>query len=1631
MNLNSPVSLSQIYKFNTDENPLWGATPLTYYESEYANEVSNVLNGPGAYPILDSEAWNELNRQQNEILAQEELNGMILKDMENIAKGFSTTKDVEKSAAAYSVLRANLMARQLTSAAALSAARQMGAEAMIDNPSLTATGMDQARRMEFFAGKDAVLENHIKMAQTNLDNASFWTKTKGFLSNIFAFPGVFDIYSKQEAMKALDRGDAEWFDRADNMELFYQMVMTAHQDNRLTPEMFDRFLDILDEKMKKAGVNPYQTSVLYDYLNDHDRGTQTTGMILDYGTLIGGGLLKGVSGAAKGVAAVKAVKGTSKAAKAAAGIWGGLKGVVVGTAGSVPFGEVPAKATTSTAEFLLKGTSSKLSRLGRLINIGNKKLARDELLKMLESAPQITSEVAKKNIWNNGVMNLAKPVKFNSDDFIGADKLIQSEKAQLALTQKWIQAYNSTAQLNKIKGDLWKPEAKKLAAALEDSGYIEQIIPSQAGFRDIVNVVQPIAQKDGNILARVKLDMLPEVAEQLKSEMKTTKYFTESGQLAFEFGEDAAQEAAKTVAALIAKSTKDLTGYGTKVMPYLDNGVWKLQAEISTNKGWATLYREAHPVKKGAETFRSFLSSLATVTSNPTDIQQLNIARALSASPIQATKEAVMKSFNALSKDDKDLLENLVQVSIHYQAFYTPEHLLSRGLSQAVVDTYSKWRAFNDLDYYVRNKATREYLASLGLKDLKFNGAYVGRGRVFPVNELSEFRAKIMGANGQAGRKFLLVDSNDPKDIQEISSIPGIDAKIRAWYSQGYRIVENLHGPDEFHDASQVLHLYKGNGLVEEDLPEFVTTYLAGGRRYFDRSGGFVKQIQLDKNMNNRDVITGVKTFGADRDYVGLQRRVEIIEQIRKAYAKENYSEVDRLIAESGLPAERFSDSASFAEWAHGLGIDIEHVDNALEVVKDGSLLNSYDKLVKAGAFDTLGPDEMYNLVHRSSFQALTNEAKMAKLRRTGRELFAWDLSEAVPVDFEHQMRYMVDDMVHTGVMPQFTDFYAERFAKDFSTVIQHSAEMSAKEMLERGSIKEGLVGANAELAKAAQTAQLNFKAIKGIPSEFDKRIAGTLDTALGFVADKTQKWFKINEDLAHGVRVNWSKVQEFDPLNFGRTVTSQWYLGLGNVSQLYKQWASDFAVWAMDPKAAAHASKYHLPFTIALWKSDGNLFKAINQLSTKFGDSPAAVRKDFENLIKMGAFTHGTAGGFAEAGQTVGSMFNKISYAPFNFGEMANRTKAYLAAIYSKGLHGKDMTAAQLAEVTDYAQRLFLQMDATGLSRVQTGTFGKTFMQYMGYRMRWLETVLFDRELTGAQRARLAIANAALVGGEGMIGMGAYNAISNIFSEDDHPQMDPDEDYSELKNLAAQGILNWAADKTGLDVNFGNVLDLSYGDMAEDILLAGKFDIPMVTFTSKALQATVDTIKEVNSMFYDDYTSEDFSNFLQIMTRSGELPASIAKPYLGYMAWKTGNEFNSRGQLTSENNTALQAFLKAIGFSSLNANDVYRARLQEQSYNKRVSDFKKEVQQAYNQTLINPTEMNKAAFSFLMRTAPFTSQTKGRILREVIKGGVQDQGTTLLQRVIKRQMENHGIGGNKEYLEYMNDFNELREGEQ
>lgn len=1620
-----------------------GQTLMSTEEQEYANEISQALSGPDAAPILSEEAWKDFNKLQTGELLEEEYQGMTVTDAINITSGLFNANDVNNRAAAYATLRAGFDTDYMTSAAAISRARQMGAEALIDNPALFDTDKRMLEKADFYASKDAVLENHIRMAETNVDSAPWYTHAWGVFKNLFGYvPGVISEYTQEEALQAITGKDEEWLDRSDNMELFFNIISAAHQDPRLGPVEFDKFLDIIDSKMKESGVNPVQARELYQYLQNHDRGTQTTGMILD-GTLLVAGAAKGVVGGAKGAVLAAKAAGGKASTKALAGVVGGVKGAVIETAHSIPLvGGVVGKTVTGSTEFLLKGASNRFSRLGRLIAAGNKRRAIKQLEETLKAIPDAGASLDDlRDIYDHSTMNVAKPVKHNADDVLAAEKEIQSTKGYLATVRAWTNEFLSNFHLKDIMAESWEPTAVRIADSLMDTGYIEDIIPAQATFKDIMDIVQPIAQKDGNILARIKLDMVPDVDEKLVSQATEKTFKSETGQLSFTFAEDPAEEYAKTVAATITKhANKTLGNENVKIVPYLDGSTWKLQAEVRTNKGWAQLYSDLRGLSKEQNKHRSFLSSLFTVTSKPTSLNELDALRHMSASQLQSTKETIMDAFKGLSGEDKDLMEALIQTSIHYNAFYKPETLLARGLSPKLVDTYSKWRAFNDLDYFVRNTVTRDYMNSLGLKSLSFNGAYIGYGRIIPVIEESEYRAKILGSAGQAGRKYIAIDSNKAEDIIAVQDIPAIDLQIKAWHSQGYRIVESLHSPDEFHKASQILHLYKGSGLVEDELPEFVTSYVAGGRRFFDRDGGFVKQIQLAKNANNRLVITGVRTFGADRDIKGLVERVAVIEKIRRAYALGAYSEVNHLINKSGLPKGYFHDAQSFADWAKGFGMDIENLDNALEVVKDGVTLSSYDKLTKLGAFDTVGPDDMYNIVHRSAFQALTNEAKLAKLRRTGRELFTWDLSKAVPVDFEHQMRYLVNDMIHNGVMKYYTQFYASDFAKNFASVIQDANIMSAEQMLLTGTVKKGLIGDAKKLADAAQTAQANFAAIRGIPSEFDQKIAGffnnVLDSVFGWTDQKLKgtfkgkpEWAETYEKIAHGVRVNWEKLKDKDVLGFARAITAHNHLGMFNLSQLYKQWVSDYAVWLLEPQASAKACRYHLPFTTALFASDGKVFKAVEKLAKNFGDAPKAVKQDFENLIRMGAFTHGTAGGFAEAGMTVGNWFKKASFLPFNFGEMANRVKAYLTALHAKGYHGKILSTKELAEVTNYAQTLFMHMDATGLSRVQTGTFGKTFLQYLGYRLRWFETICFDNNLTKAQKWRLGLGNALLVGAKGMAGVKTYNWLTNVFADDMAKPIEEDDALDEVQNILANGLLNWASSESGLDINLGAVLDLSYGDLVEGLFFDGKWEIPSLTFTGKALQGLGDAAHEVNKMFYDDYTSQDFTNFLQIMSRSGTIPPSISKPYLGYIAWKTGMEYNSRGQLTSDDNTRLRSVLKMLGFSDLKQAMVYEARLQEQSFNKRVSDFKKELQPIWNEYFRNPTARGEAEIQMLIRTAPFDQATKGRIVNDLYQAGPRDQTVTLFKQVVQKQLERNGIGGSDVAVKYIEELKQ--EGEE
>lgn len=1565
-----------------------GWAPLTTEEQSYANMLVDQLHGPDAYPVVSDQDWDNLNRAEAEKLAQEELDARLQRNMKSLIAGYTGAEQISQDAMDYAVLESQMLSGTFTSAAALSAMRQLEAEALINNPELSADN-EALMRTSVQNAKDAILENHIQMWRQNYQKAPWYDKVAGwtqenipgaeFLDLTQWFEGL-DKYSGKNLAKALEIGDYAWFDKTENLEHLYNVYMTINEDPRISPMLAERLYTYMDAKLISAGINPYYIDTLYQYLQEHDRGEKNFWQWVDY---VGAAIpptYKGVKGVLHGARAGAKI---SAAAAAKAATAEGVKGVITGAVETLPIVGTPgAKAT----EYMIKGATDNFSNIGRILHAGDYRRATEALTDVVKNSGDITSAMGKADMHNYAENSVNKPFNIHKDDTLVANKSIQSEKAAKTLIGRLLTTVNSFFNVDNIKRELWATEAAKIARGLEDTGFIKDIFPTQKGFRDFESFVEPMLGADASITARVKLDMIDELAQ---------KMYPKKSKNARVWAEAAAEE-------MTTAANETLKGYNIKISPYLEGNQWKLRADIGTNKGWATLYNELRPLKKGTEVWRPFLSSLFTVTSDPSDIRVISQARDNAASLLKSTGEGLRQDFLKLNSVQQNMVDQLTRASTHYQAFYTPEQLLARGVDQAVVNVYTKWRAFNDLDYYVRNVATKNMLRELGIKDLRFNGKYIGRGRVLPIVDEAAFKSKVKGFT------YALIDSNETGDIIKVSDIA--DERLTDMYNKGYRIVESVHQPENFHSNSKVVHLYAGSSLVENDLGEFVTSYVAGGRRFFDRRGAFVKQMTKDGNF-----ITGVQTFGADLDSIGLQRRAGVIERIRRAAAEGNDEIANQLIADSGIPKEKFSNVDEFREWARGIGMDVDDPLNALEVVKDGVPLNAYSELKRAGNIDLMEESAAENLFHRSAFQAMSTEARMAKLRRTGKELFAWNLDPAQTVDFEEQLRYMTNDMVYTGVMPFFTQFYAEKFAKSFAPVMQDPTK-PAVEMLVHGHIAEGLTGDKLKLAKAAEAAQKNYKAIKGVPSWFDTHVLSVFNDAVLGAIDKTQKWFKLSDDAAHGARLKWAEWTGLDPMNFARSFTSMWSLGLMNPSQLYKQWASDFAVWALDPKAAAAASKYHIPFTIALYKSDGNLNKAINILAKNFGDKPAEVRQSFENMIRMGAFSHGTMGGAIDAGKSVSSIFNKIAYAPFNVGEMANRTKAYLAAMYSKGYWGKKMTDLELAETAAYAQSLFIHMDATGLSRAQASSFGKTMLQYQGYRMRWFETVMFDRELTRAQKMRLGLANALLVGTEGMFGVGTWNYLSNMFNNYEEPNLDDTELIHDLKTIATQGFLNYAMEKADVDINLGQTLDLSYGDLVGDFLLEGKWNIPAVSMSTRLMQAFADSVREIDKMFFDEYTPEDFSNFLQIMARKGELPPSISKPYLATLIWETGKEYNGAEQLTSEDNSRLEAVLKGLGFSSKNIADVYRARLQESSYKADLAEFKKQFQPAYYQYVRNPSPALQHSLELMLKRSGFDNKVKGEIMKETIQRGPA-ASREQLKDIARRQFENNGYGGNREFI--------------
>lgn len=1576
--------------------------PLQPAQQEYMDNVAVDL-GYDRNSIATKEDWDTLNSHESQRIKAEE-EASLRSSVDAYARTGQGISDVKIKAEG--LARMDELGEVLPSAAALSAERERLAEAAVFNPQNAEDPVAYQRWLQSYNERVAVNDDRVNHFSVKASNSSF---TKNFVLDMLP---VTNTYRVKEAMEALGYKDLSKYSYDDLLTLFGETVSTlTAASGYSTLDHMETWKDI-EKRWDDAGIDPYIQNQIVQSLANFEPGAETFNEALRWA-----GVVPAVGVFAKGAKLFKSGK---------KGV--GLYKMATSPAEAIlPYGEA---ITDKVAMYTVPKVTKAAKKVGGLYNnIPFIKAKREkdraalaEIVKETFDKPTVTergyeyfNSTAKFDLTDHTMHPVGdvRPSLANATDTI-AIKIDKEINAALNSYSK------RKSMLKSLTSKAWESYAKE---NLIDTLKMNKLIGAGrgVGVNDIISAFDTdamLTKTDENIVIAVRLKN-PANSSKYKSlvmENVPEELFGKGTPKNFDQGFLAADERGRKLvgSGVVKSATGEELGLSYKVDKV--DGEYYTTLMIDTHKGIGKLHFERlqREGKVAQDEWRSFMSSWATATSDPTDIQFVNIAREIDASTYREIGDDILSSAKALPKNERKLLQGLMDISTEYSAFYPTEHLLARGASENLATAYAKWRAGNEFDDFVRNEYTYRELTRIGAKSISFNGQSIeGFGRVVPgINSWTDMRDIATGRGDARKARGLLINRVDINDVPPLDSTKITPEQWKDYFNKGYKLIEGSLSPEEGYGARTFYYLLDPQATVINELPEFVTSYVAGGRRYFDRRRGFIKQLRMATKPNGREAIVGSNTFFTDIDEVGLKRRAVELEQIRRLIIDGKDAEATALIAKADWHKTEIHDAASFREFFEARGMDFVHKDNALEVVKNGELLQSYKSLRASDKIDDLvGFDEMGRLARNSHFQAISNEAKQQKKKRTGRELLTWDFEKAQTVDFEQQIRYLVNDMVFNDTMHAYTDMYATRFYDTFKDVIQPERGyiMTAHEALIRGTVM-----GNSDKARAARAAQANYAAIRGVPSVLDEALASNFNRMMDWIGGVAEGVLPISEKAAHGVRVAWKTVAEADPLSYMRSFTSHWYLGSMNISQLYKQMASDFSILMMEPKATARAIPHSLRATSILMQSKGNKQKALELARSIYKDDKNMLR-NMENIIDMGAFEHGTAGGYFEKGFSTQDKINKTSMLFFNIGEMQNRATAYLTAIYAKGFDGVKMSNANKVEVAKYAQTLFMNMDAAGLSRIQRGTVEKTLFQFMGYRMRWAEQVMFNKELTRTQKIRLGLGTLALTGTQGFLGVGASTWVAsnlyNLFTSPENTDMSI-EDRNEFAEFVQKGILNYFSEIFGLDMDLAQPFSLEYAEMVDSLVGLSQLDFVAPQVVGKAMSSALEIASVIHDSVIGEATAEDFGNLLDSLAIESKLPSSV-RAYLGIRLYKTGRALSAKGELSEYYDSKLRAVLYGLGFNSLHGKELTRSWMQSAVTKEAVKECEEAAYTQLTRALRTNSSRDWQYYDATIKLSGLDDRLQARIFRDTMERASKNTQIPALARRLAEQLKSSGLYGN------------------
>lgn len=331
------------------------------------------------------------------------------------------------------------------------------------------------------------------------------------------------------------------------------------------------------------------------------------------------------------------------------------------------------------------------------------------------------------------------------------------------------------------------------------------------------------------------------------------------------------------------------------------------------------------------------------------------------------------------------------------------------------------------------------------------------------------------------------------------------------------------------------------------------------------------------------------------------------------------------------------------------------------------------------------------------------------------------------------------------------------------------------------------------------------------------------------------------------------------------RAVVFHMKMGLGNPDQFILNASHVAQITFISPKYGAQAAANVPIIASLLFKTrkaaDADIERLVSETMREYGgllmtkqeliDTVRYMKESGRSII--GSNTLERSGATFNSNKTGFSEALEMGLTPFKGGELYGRIAAASVAVMdhnAKKISGDVFSDKGIRYVANREQALTFRMTSGQRARFQGGTEGTVdpilalATQWQSYSLRFVDNLLIGRDLTGAERARMAAFNTLAFG---MRGMGAPpRMIAAMTSLGINPE---DPNAVEALNAVKFGLFDLAlSELAGTDVSLGSRIGPLSGIVQQYVESFGQ-DPLLATATGPSGQILSDSLKAVRGL--------------------------------------------------------------------------------------------------------------------------------------------------------------------------------------